>query len=279
MKFLVLSVLFVILMEPGPGGAAQDPPDLDKLAQNASCLIEAQTVVKLSSQAQGILSAVNVTRGDRVKAGDVVATLESGVEEAMLKAARMKASTDALVSSKKTELDIAESKLARQEGLKAKNIATLQTLEQAQTDVATLQSELSQAELDKQLSAIEADRIAASLERRVMRSPINGIVVSVDRATGEYADLNTLIATLADIQPLKVKLYLPLAAYPMVHVGMGATVRPLGPVAGAFAAEITTKDQQIDAESNLFQAQLKLPNPEAAIPAGLRCVVSFKHAP
>jgi multidrug efflux pump subunit AcrA (membrane-fusion protein) len=112
-----------------------------------------------------------------------------------------------------------------------------------------------------------------------MRSPIDGIVVSVDHAVGEYADLSTVIATLAQIQPLKVKLYLPLTAYPLVQVGMSASVRPTGPGAVVLPAKVTTKDQQIDAESNLFQAQLELPNPDSTIPAGLRCAVTFDPPP
>ena len=260
------------------GAGAQQASDLNRLAQNASCLIEAETVVKLASQAQGILATVDVERGDHVKAGQIVARLESSVEEAMLKAARLKAGTDAVIRSKQTELAIAQAKLNRQLGLEAKNIAPLQTIEQAETDVASLQSELSQAQLDQQVSAIEADRIEASLQRRVMRSPIDGIVVSVDHAVGEYADLSTVVATLAQIQPLKVKLYLPLAAYPFVGVGMGATVRPAGTGITPLPAKVTTKDQQIDAESNLFQTQLELPNPDAAIPAGLRCAVAFDPA-
>jgi hypothetical protein len=40
-------------------------------------------------------------------------------------------------------------------------------------------------------------------------------------------------------------------------------------------AEVSSKDAQIDAASGLFQIQLRLPNPENAIPAGLRCTVRF----
>ncbi len=269
-------VFAVVLLIPPGARAQQDETDLASMARNASCLIEAQTVVKLASQAQGVLAKVEVRRGDGVKAGQVIATLESSVEEAQLKAARLKADTDAVIRSKQTELTIAKNKLDRQQALQAKNIATVQALEQAQTDVASLESQLSEAELDRQLAAIDTERIAAILDRRVMRSPIDGIVVSVDHAPGEYADLSTVIATLAEVQPLKVKVYLPLAAYPLVSVGMKASVKPLGPTVGLYDAEVTTKDRQIDAESNLFQAQLRLPNPGFVIPAGLRCDVSFK---
>lgn len=277
------AVLFLLAMGAslcaGAAWAEEDAGSLDSLARNASCLIEAQTVVKLASQAQGVLAKVDVRRGDSVKAGQVIATLESSVEEAQLKAVRLKAETDALIQSKNTELTIAKSKLLRQQGLQAKNIATLPTLEQAETDVAVLESQLKEAELDKQIAAIDTERMTAVLERRIMRSPIDGIVVSVDHASGEYADLSTVIATLAEVQPLKVKVYLPLPAYPLVSLGMKAVVTPVGPLSGTYEAEVTQKDRQIDAESNLFQAQLNLPNPDLAIPAGLRCEVSFRSKP
>lgn len=256
--------------------AAQDAAELNRLAQNASCLIEANSVVKMSSQSQGVLAKVNVRRGDTVKAGAIVAALESGVEEALLKAAQLKAETNAIVRAKEAELAAAEKKLARQQRLATTQIASAQTLEQAETDVAVLRSQVSQAELDKRLAGIDADRMEATLERRILRSPIDGVVASVDHFPGEYADPSTVIATLSEIQPLKVEIYLPLAAYPHVAVGMKAAVRPVGPVPGSFPAEVVTKDRQIDASSSLFQVQLRLPNPDLAIPAGLRCRVTFE---
>jgi RND family efflux transporter MFP subunit len=249
--------------------------ELDAMGRRASCLIEANSVIKLSNQSQGVLAKVNVRRGDRVQANAVVAELESAVERAMLHAAQLKAQTDAVVKSKAAELTFAEQRLARQQQLAAKTIVSSQSLEEAQTRAAVVRSELLQAELDRKLAAIDVERLEALLERRLLRSPVDGVVAAVDMHPGEYADSSTVVATIAETQPLKVLVYLPTEAYPKVRVGMRAEIRPQEPIGGSYVAEIASKDAHIDAASGLFQIQLRLQNPENAIPAGLRCTVRF----
>jgi len=48
---------------------------------------------------------------------------------------------------------------------------------------------------------------------------------------------------------LKVEVYLPTAAYPVIRVGMHAEIRPQEPIGGAYVAEVASKDAQIDAAS------------------------------
>ena len=275
-----LLVSAVLIATCGTAHAAgRTGEDLNRLAQNASCLIEAQSVVKLSSQAQGVLAKVSVRRGDIVRRGQVVATLESSVEEALLRGAQVKAASDAVVRGKASELSGAERKLARQRTLALSQTASKQTLELAETEVAVLKSQLSQAELDMKLAAVDVERLTATIERRKLVSPVDGVVASVDHYPGEYADSNTVVATLLEVEPLRIELYLPLEAYQMVQVGQKAHIRPIGPIEGAFEAQVTTKDRQIDAASNLFQIQLTLPNPGLEIPAGLRCHTTFDLSP
>lgn len=266
------AVFIVTALAAGP---ARADGDLNALSAGASCLIEARSTVRLAAEAQGVIASLAVQRGDAVKKDQALGELESSVERAMLKAARLKADTSAPVQSKERELLNARAKLQRQRTLNAEHIATQEKFDQADTDVAVLQSQLEEARLDHALAGIEAERIAATLERRRFKSPVDGFVVSLDRIVGEYADVGATVLTLAEVSPLRVKLYLPIEAYPLVSVGMTGLVRPLGPVAGRFPAKVTAKDRQIDAESNLFQVQLELPNADAAIPAGLRCEVGF----
>ncbi len=272
---LRLTIVACLLGGFGPAFAVGRTDELNRLAQSASCLIEATSIVKLSSQAQGVLAKVRVKRGDLVQAGQVVAELESSVEAAELRAYRFRAEMDSIIRSKKAELAGSEKKLARQRTLATTQIASAQTLEIAETDVSVLRAQVKQAEMDRELAGIEADRMSALYERRILRSPVTGIVASVDHYAGEYADSSTVITTLAEVGVLRVEVYLPLAAYLLIEVGMTANVKPIGPIDGTFAARVSSKDRQIDAASNLFQVQLELPNPRLVIPAGLRCAVDF----
>src|SRR5688500_11176506 len=70
----------------GAGAAETKPPQAAPTAGGAQeCLVEPHLVVHVGSPVDGVLEQVLVNRGDRVRKGQVVAKLQSGVEAAALK--------------------------------------------------------------------------------------------------------------------------------------------------------------------------------------------------
>jgi RND family efflux transporter MFP subunit len=250
---------------------------LNDYVSHASCLIRPNNTYKLSIATQGTLSRVDVERADRVQKGQVIAQLESAVEEAQIAAAKVRASTDAIIELKTAVYGATAAKVERQRKLNVIAVSSTQSLEDAQSAAAVAKAEVEQAELDKKLAALEVQRLEATLERRILRAPANGVVTSVDLHPGEFADPTNPVATMSEIDPLKVDLYLPASAYPIVSLGARARVTPREP-SGAAAAEavVATKDPQIDASSDLFLVQLKMPNPDGNILAGVECSIQFQ---
>ena len=251
------------------------PHPANSYTSRASCLIDARSVNKLTSATPGTLSKVEVLRGDHVRAGQIIARLESDVEQTMYDAARLKAESDAVVHAREADKENADKKLQRVKQLQTNNYATLAALEDATKEAAVAKYALEQAHLDKDLAIAEAARLKAIIERRLIRSPVDGVVTRVDLHAGEYADATSPVATVAEIRPLLVEVYLPADAYPLVSVGTRAVIKPQEPIGGSLKAEIATKDPQIDSASGMFQLSLLLPNTDEAIPAGLRCTIEF----
>jgi RND family efflux transporter MFP subunit len=193
----------------------------------------------------------------------------------MYEAARLKAESDAIIRAREADKENADKKLARVRQLQTKEYASLASLEDMIKDAAVAKYALEQAQLDKQLAAADAARLKAVIERRLIRSPVDGVVTRVDLHAGEYADSTNPVATIAEIRPLLVEVYLPVDAYPLVAIGMRAQVRPQEPIGGVHLAEIMTKDPQIDSASGMFQLTLRLPNQDETVPAGLRCTIEF----
>lgn len=244
-------------------------------ASHSSCLIGPNYVYKLSIAAQGTLATVDVERSQKVKKGQIIAELESGVEKSQVEAARTRASTDAIIKLKSAVLAVAAAKLERMRTLRAQTIASQQSVEDAESAAALAESELGQAELDKKMAGFEVARLEAVLERRTLRSPADGVVTAVDLHTGEYADATNPVATVTEIDPLKVAVYLPANAYPLVSVGARVLVTPKEAMSKPREAVVSVKDPQIDASSGLFLIQLKMPNPDGDIPAGISCTAEF----
>jgi RND family efflux transporter MFP subunit len=255
----------------GIAGAA----DIDALAAKASCLVDANQVVKLSSSVQGAIARILVKRGDHVEAGQIVALLDSDVEQAMYEAAQLRAGSDVVIQAKMSELVNAERKLQRQRQLAERGVNSAQTLEDADTAAEIAKYAVEQAKLDQQLATSEAQRLKATIERRTVRSSVDGVVTKVELHEGEFADPSATLAVIAETRPLLVEIFLPVDAYPLVRIGMQAEIRLQEPIGGRHVSSIVTKDPQIDSASGTFRVTLKLPNSDEAIPAGIRCSARF----
>lgn len=237
--------------------------------QSTSCLIEPKQLVKLASPIQGSIKTVAVVRGQAVKAGDVVVALESDVEEAQLAAAQLRADTNAIVKGKVAELDAAMKKLVRNRQLGS--VVSTQRLEEVETAAELARQALDQAKFEQQVAVIDVQRLKATIERRIIRSPVDGVVTRVDMHAGEYADPQVPILYIAEIRPLQVEIYFPASAYLDINVGQSIEIDPKAPIGGRYAGKVATKDTFIDSPSGTFQITVLLPNAEGAIPSGIRC--------
>lgn len=132
-----------------------------------------------------------------------------------------------------------------------------------------------QAELtNKHLASLELQRTNAEIALRTVRSPISGVVVERFMHPGEFTKQERMFK-LAQLDPLRVEVFAPVALHGKVAVGMQAHVRPEAPVNGVYTAKVTVVDRVIDAASGTFGVRLQLPNAEYKLPAGLKCTVRF----
>jgi membrane fusion protein (multidrug efflux system) len=240
------------------------------------CLIEPHQSIKLAAPVSGLLDQVAVDRGDVVTKGMLVAHLLSAQEEADLASAKVKAADESAVAEKAARRDFTESKRASMERLKASSQFVSRTaVEEADSDAKQAAAALQTAITQSKLNQIEAVHAAAKLSERSIRSPVNGIVTERTLSAGEYAYEQTHIVTIAEMDPLNVELYMPVARYGEVTPGMSLEVRPEAPVGGRYQAKVAVIDQVFDARSATFGVRLSLPNPGLKLPANIRCEVAF----
>jgi hypothetical protein len=95
-------------------------------------------------------------------------------------------------------------------------------------------------------------------------------------APGEYRDEQSPVLTLAQIDPLRVEVFVPTAYYGQIQVGTEAQIRPEKPIGGIHKATVTVVDRVLDAASGTFGVRLRLPNSKLLLPAGIRCKVKFE---
>ena len=216
--------------------------ELVEAKSELSCLVVPQVTLTIGTPVVGVLNSVAVNQGDVVKEGDILATLESSLEQAEVALAKAKAEMDAAEKSTqmKAEMCIRDS---------------------------------AQAELtNRRLADLELQRTSAEVGLRTIRSPINGVVVERYMSPGEFPKQERIMR-LAQINPLRVEAYVPVSLLGKITVGMEMQVKPEAPVSGTYKAVVTVVDRVVDAASGTFGVRLELPNPDLKLAAGLKCAM------
>jgi RND family efflux transporter MFP subunit len=231
-------------------GAAPAAPAAKKAGGALECLVEPFMVVNVGSSVDGVLDRVAVDRGDQVRKGQVVATLQSGVEAAAVKLSQAR-------------VEFGRRKVERNEALFEKQLISAQERDEMVTEARLHEEELNK---DKE-----------TLKLRTIFSPLEGVVVERRLAPGELIRAEkSVVLRLAQINPLNVEVIAPAELFGSVRVGSTGSVNLAPFYPGLHAAKVVVVDKLIDGASGTFGVRLQLPNPGNKIPAGIKCSVAFE---
>lgn len=238
------------------------------------CLMQPSRIAELGTSSPGVIESLTVDRGDSVRRGQVVALLRSDVERAVLGVAQSKAQADADVRAAQAAADFARQKFARSEDLFKKQFISEQALDQVRTETQLAVQKLAQAREQRGIWDRERDLARSQLAQRTLISPFDGVVAERHVALGERVEDRAVMRIVA-LNPLHVEAMAPAARFGTLRPGMTAQVQPDLPGAAPVTATIKQVDRLIDGATNTFRIRLVLPNPDAALPAGARCKLSF----
>ena len=247
------------------------------LAQEDSydCVLESKSTIELQSAEEGILDRVLVQRGDRVKKGAVVARLDSKQEALVAERARIRAEGETGVRSATAQAEFRRKELERMADLRDSNSIPQREFATAEVESQLADIAVDTAVMEQAMAEVEYKQAKSRLDRRSIRSPVDGIVVDVTMHQGEYVHEQANVMTIAEVNPLYVEMFMPVSEYDKVRKGMAAEVRPEEPIGGVHNAEVAVVDNVFDAASRTFRVRLILPNENYELPAGLRCSVRF----
>lgn len=240
-------------------------------------VVQPHRVVQLGAATDGLLERVLFERGARIEAGDVVATLDVRVVRAQADLARTRAERDSALAMVAARLKDARRRLALQEELLAKKIATPESVGTIRTEVELEALALRQQQEEQKIAQVELRRAQATLDLATITSPLAGVVIARHLSPGEYYSRTGErgVLTIAELDPLVVEVNLPVERFDDIQVGDKARVELDAPGRPMREAEVRTKDHVVDTASRTFQVQLTLNNPDYEFPAGLRCHVDF----
>ena len=168
-------------------------------------------------------------------------------------------------------------KAGRASELSKQRFLAQQAHDDAQAEMRVAQADLKDAQENRELARLDYQHQVDLLNLRTIRAPFDGVVMDRLLNPGDLTQYGTEtkpILKLAQINPLRVEVVLPLDYYRKLSVGTAADIIP-EKLGGRYPARVTVIDRVFDAASGTFGVRLELPNPRAAVPGGIRCQVDF----
>lgn len=247
-------------------------------AASFDCLIEPTRTAELASPVTGLLEHVEVTRGDIVAKGQVLASLESRAEQTAAELARYKSEQVGPMRMAESKIEFSKRKFDRRRDMVAEKLMSLQESDDAEAEHKLAESELQVAKENRQIARIEFQQQSSLLDLRTIRSPFDGVVVEQMLYPGEVVEPGGNkqgILKVAQVNPLRVHAILPKDMFGKLSAGMLAEVLPEIPAGNVYKAKVITIDRLIDAASGTFVVDLELANPKMDIVAGVKCKATF----
>ena len=249
--------------------------DTEITDERFECLIEPKMTIMVGAPTQGIIDTIEVERSQVVEAGQLLATLEAGAEQAALGHARLKATMLSEIQAREADLKLAKTNMRRVDELFNKGVVSSQQKDEASAQLQVARMSLEQARDKRKLYEQELAQAKEILAQHEIRSPISGVVVEQRAYPGEFVYENPVLS-IAQIHPLKVEAILPVRYFGKVRVGMQAAIDPEIDLGETYNVTVTAVDKVIDLASGTFSVHLELPNAEYAIPGGQRCTLAWQ---
>lgn len=194
----------------------------------------------IRAETSGQISEMLVKMGDDLEAGQVIARFDLAAREADLTRAEQ-------------ERDRAQREFDNASALVERGISTVDRVAEARADLATAFAGLSAAE-----EAISDTEI---------RAPFAGRLEALDINIGEIVTLGADVGRIVDNTPLTISIQIPQQSLRDIKVGQIAEVAFI--TGETATGEVEFVSRSANAETRTFMAQIKVPNTDGVIPAGI----------
>jgi multidrug efflux system membrane fusion protein len=208
--------------------------------------------VALSVQTQGEVVSINAKEGNRLRKGDVILSVDARERPERLAQAK--------AELKQREIEYEAARKLQRRGF--------------ESDIRLAQSK---AQLEQARAALKQTQLDAGFAE--LRAPFDGILEEVNREIGDFAGVGTFglegaAARIVDLDPLLVVAQLPEKDRGEVAIGDEAEAKLAdGRVVRGYVSHL---GHVANAQSRTFKVEVEVPNPNAAIPAGITAELIVK---
>lgn len=243
------------------------------------CMIEPLQIIEVRSPVVGLVHSIHVRRGDLVRKGELLVTVDSAVERSAADAARSKSEVLGALRLAEAKLTAAAAKAERNQSLYDEGFVSAQARDEAAAERAKAEAEVQAAKESLEIAKLEYQEALQQVRRRELRSPISGVVMDQYLYPGSLVDNSEgkkPILKLAQTSTLRIESIVPFAYYQRIKIGTAAAIVPEPPLSGEYRGIVKIIDRVVDSASGTFGVVIEMDNPSYNIPAGVRCKARFE---
>jgi membrane fusion protein (multidrug efflux system) len=207
--------------------------------------------VDVAAEVAGIVKSIDFKANDRVEAGQLLVQIDDAVERAELISAQAAVERD-------------RAQLERARRLRESGVTAESNLEDAQTTFAAAESTLA--------------RLQAVLEQKAIEAPFSGTIGIPRVDEGEFVQPGTVIATLQQLDTMKVDFTVPEQLVGDLEIGQAASFG-LTEDTFPYKGKIIGIDPKIDPRTRLVSVRAEVENPDGALRPGQFARVRVKLPP
>ncbi len=221
---------------------------------------KANAIISVRAQTSGIIEQVHVRKGQLVKRGDLICSLDSGTRKAQVKQAKA-ALEQAKAALKQAKADYQTNKTLREKGLAPPNSAR----------AYEVQVEAANASLAASISALENAKL--ELERTKITSEVSGIVQAPLANIGDMLGVGASCATIVQLDPILFSAKVAESKVGLLREGMKAEIKTVE--GQKLNGELSYIASLADSATRSFDIEIKAPNKDNVIRAGLSSVATI----
>ena len=251
----------------------------------ATGILEPVTTVQVGSQVSGKIEKLYADFNSIVRADEVIARLdpslfETQVEQSKANLIRAQADVERLAIA----VDDAKTKLARAEGLSARDLIPASELEAAQVEVRLAEAQLRSSRAQMTQAEASLNQVNVNLGHTIITSPIDGIVISrsVDVGQTVAASMQAPILFLlaADLTKMKVNANIDESDVGRIRPGQVVTFRVDAYPDSEFEGLVSQVRLEPIVVENVvtYATQIDVPNPDLRLKPGMTATVTLEIA-
>lgn len=216
--------------------------------------------IEVGFDIRSVVQEVKVTRGQHVKAGELLMRLDDREERATLEVARLRMDVSHQVAEAQARLDLAVIQYEREKSILDKGSGNPSLVQEKEAEVKVAEARLAQANLDGMIAKAQYETQVQRVEKYSKKSPIDGIVREIIKYEGENVDETRPVIEIVSIDPLYVEVRL-LSNDVVSSLTLDQTVRVKYGNGEFKNAKVNFIDPVGDARSGTRFVRLELPNP------------------